>query len=114
MNESKSILHKNSFYEEWLCLVPGCAHSSTYVGVSHLHKDLLDDRMEWHGSEIHKTQLVRVFLNKADMQTSMEVENLPHLHLKEIDSQLSDLQEYAKKLADDAEYRLRMKEVHGD
>ena len=117
MSESKNILHENSFYEEWRGCVPGCSHPSAYIGVTRLHCDAPPPRMEMHRREVHRCELVRVFLNKVEMRTTLPVENLPHLQLKEIDTELADLQSYADHLIRGVEFRKMSRdydEVHDD
>ena len=77
MSNLRYTLKRERIYEQWSCSCPDCfEHDKIHyrqVNEFPVHKPEVKHRMELHGEEYHRTELIRIFKNNSDISTLFEV-----------------------------------------
>ena len=70
-------LKRGRIYEQWVCSCPDCFERDKVhyrqVDSFPVHQPEVKHRMQLHGEEFHRTELVRIFKNNSDISTLFEV-----------------------------------------
>ena len=86
-------LKKGRVYEEWYCACSSCHnHSKVYFRQRNRWPEIApidtELRMELHGNEYHRVELMRIFKPESDIHTSFEVVPTHTEHIRETEEKM--------------------------